>query len=384
MRVNPNVRTFRAITTGVLLLGASIGAVAITAPAEAGGTGALQARTTTLPNRSPLSDRELSSRIASRATVTAYSSSIVAYDGHTYSYRIVGKNPAVHQTSPTTSVRVTIIPTIVTFTASGNVYDPTSTACSDGATPVSRTVNSPIFHTHAYSPGGVNVGTVQYTDMLQRSQFWNFVKPGAVNPNYHLTLTSGSGGTLHVNVTGFPESGTGCSRLGEIGINEWDSLLRSVMSNPTAHGLTGIVPTRLPLFLVHNVVFTQNGCCILGYHSATGSQTYSTVDYDTTGRFGTSARDVSILSHEVAEWADDPFVNNATPRWGHVGQVSGCQGNLENGDPLTGHTQTVKLGGFTYHPQELAFFGWFYGPDQGVAHRFSTNGTFTRHSTPCT
>jgi hypothetical protein len=56
---------------------------------------------------------------------------------------------------------------------------------------------------------------------------------------------------------------------------------------------------------------------------------------------------------------DDPLVNNATPAWGNIGQVTGCQSNLEVGDPLTGTAFTATLNGFTYHPQELVFFSWF-------------------------
>ena len=57
---------------------------------------------------------------------------------------------------------------------------------------------------------------------------------------------------------------------------------------------------------------------------------------------------------------DDPLVNNATPPWGHIGQVSGCQANLENGDPLSGTIIPISMNGFTFHPQELAFSSWFY------------------------
>ena len=39
----------------------------------------------------------------------------------------------------------------------------------------------------------------------------------------------------------------------------------------------------------------------------------------------------------------------------------------------------------TYHPQELAFFSWFYGPDTstGVNDTFSFSGTFTRPAPLC-
>ncbi len=70
----------------------------------------------------------------------------------------------------------------------------------------------------------------------------------------------------------------------------------------------------------------------------------------------------------MAEWQNDPSTVNPTPAWGHIGQVTGCQSNLEVGDPLSGTSTTIKLGGFTYHPQELAFFSWFYHqkPSLGV------------------
>ena len=111
---------------------------------------------------------------------------------------------------------------------------------------------------------------------------------------------------------------------------------------------------------------------MLGYHnslntSAGAAQTYGLSMYDNSGEF-TGSSDISALSHEVGEWQNDPNTVNPTPAWGHIGQVSGCQSNLEVGDPLSGTTFSDALGGFTYHPQELAFFSWFYHqrPSLGV------------------
>jgi hypothetical protein len=94
------------------------------------------------------------------------------------------------------------------------------------------------------------------------------------------------------------------------------------------------------------------------------------------------------MTHEIGEWMDDPLVdgvNNNTKPWGHIGQVTGCQANLEVGDPLSGTLQPTSLGGTTWHPQELAFFSWFYhqNPSLGVNGWFSSNGTFTRDADPC-
>jgi hypothetical protein len=93
--------------------------------------------------------------------------------------------------------------------------------------------------------------------------------------------------------------------------------------------------------------------------------------------------DVSILSHEIGEWMNDPQLLNFTPAW-LVG--SGCQGNYEVGDPLNGRLMPpVKMSnGFTYHLQELAFFSWFYrlSPSGGVNGWYSDNGSLTSDAGP--
>ena len=134
-----------------------------------------------------------------------------------------------------------------------------------------------------------------------------------------------------------------------------------------------------------------NGCCILGYHSVFSSpvQTYGVMDFDTTGAFnqaGSTTADVSVSSHEINEWVNDPLGNNGTPAWGNIGQVSGCQFNFEVGDPLSGTLfPNVTLNSFTYHMQELAFFSWFYGAPSIGTHiaEFSNNDTFTTEAAAC-
>ena len=68
-----------------------------------------------------------------------------------------------------------------------------------------------------------------------------------------------------------------------------------------------------------------------------------------------------------------------------IGQVSGCQTNFEVGDPLSGTTFADTVGSFTYHPQELAFFSWFYhsSPSLGVNGWYSNQGKFTASATKC-
>jgi hypothetical protein len=156
----------------------------------------------------------------------------------------------------------------------------------------------------------------------------------------------------------------------------------------------GLNGSQFPLFVFYNAVMSQgyssnlNDCCILGYHNALGSgQTYGVTEFEGRNQtlFGGVA-DVSTMSHEINEWTQDPLGTNPTPAWGNIGQVAGCQGNYEVGDPLSGKLLplTVMSNGFSYHLQELAFYSWFYGgPSLGVNGWYSDHGTFTKAASAC-
>ena len=194
---------------------------------------------------------------------------------------------------------------------------------------------------------------------------------------------------LNVPTIAAAEATTVCGthKLGVIDINYLDFAIRQYITGKLGPAAT----TTFPLFLLDNVVMyigNSSGCCVLGYHDAMTNagrlQTFGVAMYDKSGDFRGSA-DTSVLSHEVAEWMDDPTGTNPTKPWGHVGQVSGCQDNLEVGDPLSGTGITDTLNGKKYHLQELAFFSWFYhsSPSLGVNGWFSTNGTFKTAAKPC-
>ena len=194
--------------------------------------------------------------------------------------------------------------------------------------------------------------------------------------------------------TGAGQAGTGISRAGAVQIGRVARRPRIADGEPHLPSLKsqGVNSSTFPFFLVHNAVEyvgTASNCCVLGYHSAFnpsgGVQTYGIGDYDNSGTFGAAFQDVTAMSHEVAEWQNDPSGVNPTPAWGHTGQVTNCQKNLEVGDPLTGNVYNVNLNGFTYHPQELAFFSWFYHqtPSLGVNGWYSDQGTFKTPAKAC-
>ena len=310
----------------------------------------------------------------------------------TFTYTIVGKNPAVHVTNPSTTVTAEIVPLIMKF--GGHTWDPTKVdSCDAGASALTRTQKSPIVVAQAHSFGGTSVGSTQVTDAFQRAEFWKFAKPGGVNPGFHVKLAFKTLPAVTVNVplAQAATAGIGCGNglLGAANINWLDPHLQNVVIPSLAS--QGVGTTTFPIFLLHNFVEyigNTSQCCVLGYHNtfnaSGGAQTYGLAMYDNSGAFSGSS-DISALSHEVGEWQNDPNTVNPTPSWGNIGQVSGCQANLEVGDPLSGTTFNDTLNGFTYHPQELAFFSWFYhqSPSLGVNGWFSDQGTFKTFAAPC-
>lgn len=311
--------------------------------------------------------------------------------GTKYKITMVGKDPFKRQANPVTTVPTQIIPIALTFTGTGHVYDPTvaDPDCLGGASALSRTLDSPVFKSRSYTLGGTKVGKGQFVDAFQRASFWKQTKPTGINPGYHVKLAVSVLPTMNFSVTG-TEVAAVCGRLGKMDVGAFDALLVTHLADFAAEGVDS---TKFPLLLLSNVVLyegTPAQCCILGFHAAIdnpfdgGVQTLAVADYDSTQQFG-GIGDIGIVTHEVGEWMDDPTGLNPTPSWGNTGQVSGCQANLEVGDPLTGTEMQVTTSGIVYHPQEMAFASWFYGltPSGGINGWYSMNGTFTAPAAPC-
>jgi hypothetical protein len=309
----------------------------------------------------------------------------------TLTYRMVGNDPFVVEAKPSTTIKVTLIPVVIKF-SNGDTWDPTAIDSCDTQSALTRTQNSPIFNAQKWKFGGTSVGKAQYVDAFQRANFYSQTNPSGLNPGYHVKLAPTTHATLTLNVpdADAAEAADACGngKLGAVEINYLDGQLQSYITGT----LGSAASTTFPLFLLGNVVEyigTKSNCCVLGYHNAMTNagqfQTYGLSMYDNSGDF-TGSADISALSHEVGEWMNDPSGINPTKPWGHIGQVAGCQNNLEVGDPLSGTTITDTLNGKTYHAQELAFFSWFYhsAPSLGVNGWFSSNGTLTTSAAPCT
>lgn len=314
---------------------------------------------------------------------------------------IVGTLP----TDPTiTVIPVDIIPIVLNITQGEVFYSFDPTQGDSGCLPPSSTAlslfsNSPFFGALHISMNGVSLGITQYLDAFQRAEL------AYADPNHRTYLSPRNFPTLTISLS-VPEGGGDlatvrnvlgqCGSSGSVNPQDKQVLIDSQFLDGIVRnyiGVRGIPPSELAFFLLYNsAISTPNTCCVYGYHGSTDGtlslpgHTYVVADFE--GRNGTiasSLADVSIITHELAEWANDPSGQNPA-LWGNIGQVSGCQNTLEVGDPLTGTlAPSITLNGFTYHFQELAFLSWFVGdhPSQGVGGKYSSNGTFSGYAQPC-
>jgi hypothetical protein len=325
--------------------------------------------------------RESTEKAAPRLALPSFSSSIVAR-GKLYKFTMVGSNPFLRNAKKVT-IPVQIIPVRFDF-PDGTVLDPAapSSGCGGSGTPLDLTLQSPLFQDADYGEGGR-----QFVEEIRRLELWSYVGPGRLNPGYSVRLSVSSPVSIHVTLPqGYPTKTAPCGRKGLIDIPVWNEVLRQVMPQLRK---VGVSPKTFPIFLVLNVATdVGDGFVADGFHTWinwSGVQTLGVVSYDTS-KSNPALKDVAALSHEIAEWYDDPLVNNPTPPWGHLGQVDGCQANLEVGDPLTGSLFEIDMpNGFTYHPQETAFFSWFYNqvPSLGVNGLYSSGGSFTAPAGLC-
>jgi hypothetical protein len=335
----------------------------------------------------------------------------------TYTITMAGSDPRLGGTS---EIHTVIIPLKMTFVAAGhdlsslvnqgyagfvpNVYNHTF----DGTTKVAQTLASPEFTDFSY-PAVLGGDTGQNGDVYLRAQFNKIASSyhvklvnDAVLPTVTLDVPSAKGIAYERPVPEWRQANGLQTNLELTGLAEstWFSTqLQSLM------GSLQIDSTTVPIFLTDNVLLYTKGpgagylnCCILGYHGAgmpighgAGSakgqgaqpvQTFMYSAYVTPGTYSgflsdylvnprsapaptRGLSDIHALSHEVGEFLDDPFVNNAVLPWKSLTATQyPCTGVLEVGDPvvgvwygLNGNTDANAYG--QWHPEDLVFAQWF-------------------------
>ncbi len=328
-----------------------------------------------------------------------------ATNGVTYGYNMVGANPNTCVGAEcSVTIEVDITPIIVNI--GGRTFS--------GADVLAATLASPQFATNDYGstpfatakgafplapafirgPGGVlsqgDAGNMlQLQDATMRAQF------NKTGSNYHLILHPNVLPAVVINVPQHQGTLLQSSRgvvFADVDIGWWSSQINNL--------LTSADPTHLPIYLTNNV-FLYDGndignCCVIGYHGtkATGNgggstnsngnakvQTFAWASWVQPGIYarpdgGTdwALQDIHALSHEIAEWADDPFVNNTVQPWlTPTAPQYGCTTVMETGDPVVGigfamgHNTfqqgpnpngTQSADGY-YHPEDEVFLPWF-------------------------
>jgi hypothetical protein len=321
-------------------------------------------------------------------TVPHWSSSFTDPTNHlTYRVTMVGSDPRLGHS---TTVATRIIPLKFKFVAGAqdlsvlNIpplhYFPTALAVSmNGADNVADTIASPIF-TPANFPISGDSG-VQFGDAFARAQF------GKVGTGYHVIL--GQPRVAETVTIKVPER-DGVAVLNPVGV-----LLGRVDATWFRQRLAALIedmnlkPTTLPIFLTNNVVLYSGAnylhCCTLGGHGA-GSpasnapvslegkdkiRTFVYAAYITPNSFShfpapfAGLSDIHSLSHEVAEWIDNPFGINLVPPYQIPTAPPGaCSSDLETGDVLAGVWFPMPgnpdlAAGSVWHPQDEAFLNWF-------------------------
>ena len=406
-------RSLGAVTTATALIVASGVGSAEPAPTAASAPGPGLPPLVSTTNWKPrylalkhwtLGVSDLRVQAASGLTVPFWTTTVKSpLDKKTYTTSMVGSSPFA---ATKTNAVVSYVPLIGRLHfAGGFILDPTKPGNCDPVPPATRFFASPMFAPATFVSNGVNVsagvaGGAQFASAFQRANYYALIK----GTQFGMTLKA-SAKPLVVDITIPATAGQAiameahCPKqnkfvtFGEAEISFYDAIVQKVIA-------THSKPNQLPILLTYNFVMTAPGappCCVLGYHSAVssaaGTRTYSVGSYIDPGIFSGVDDDV-VWSHEIGEWMDDPFVQAAvtgggsddlTPAWGNTGQVTGCQNNLEVGDPLSGTEWSMKgAGGFLYHFQDLAFRDWFYRtPSNGTGKKYSLVGGFTTAQGKC-
>jgi hypothetical protein len=321
-------------------------------------------------------------------------------NGITYGYNMVGANPATCTGQDCdVTVEVDITPVVVRIdglTFSGNDV-------------LQATLDSPLFTANDYGStlaatnGGFKMGAggvlsqgdsgtrLQLQDATMRAQF-NLASPGS---SYHLRLHPNILPAVTIDVPSshgtLLQSGRG-TVFADIDIGWWSAHVNNLVTKTD--------PTHLPLYLTDSVMLYSGkdpgNCCVIGYHGtrAVGAgggstnsngnavvHTFAWASWVPPGLYARpdggvywALQDIHALSHEIAEWADDPFVNNTVQPWlTPTAPQYGCSAYLETGDPVVGigfamGTNTFDQGpnpngsqsaDGAYHPEDEVLLPWF-------------------------
>jgi hypothetical protein len=261
-----------------------------------------------------------------------------------------------------------------------------------------------------YAPTALNTGVTQWLDDYQRGSFWSTVS--TTSPGYHLLLDPS-------DVPAVPLHVPAAQGITFFNLNT-NRTVGAVTGDWFRHQLLGLLsslqvsPTTLAVFVPYNTYVTdQNpndclrppGCApAAGFHSAAVSNTnphaintFAYAAYQDAGTLSPYNWSTYGLSHEILEWAADPFVHssriqgqgaflaNTAPAWSSPYWFGGsvCSPVLEVADPLFGWYLNVPPD--QHFLSDGAFLSWFarQSPSTGFGGLYDMAGIFSTYSTAC-
>jgi hypothetical protein len=401
--------TCRHVFSSIAVAAAIVPLVALALSAQSGAAiqtiddSALQVMTTTVGGAPVLR--------TTRTVAHWWGSTVDPHNGVTYGYNMVGADPnncSGSGCSVTIDADITPLNVIVggmSFDGSDVVAptlaSPQFTLENYGSTPFATAAGSfPSAPAFVRGPGGVlsqgdSAQLLQLQDATMRAQF----NKTGTSSSYHLILNPIVHPAVTIVVPGnkgiLLQSGRGVI-FADVNIQWWATRIQNLNSS-----LSYTDPTHLPIYLTSDVVnfigTDPFNCCVIGFHgagivpgNAIGSvngkgnqpvQTYAWASYLSPGIYarpngGTdwALQDIHALSHEIAEWSDDPFINNTVEPWlTPTAPQYGCTDILETGDPVVAIGFAIGVNRFRqgpnpngtqsadtfYHPEDEVYLPWF-------------------------
>ncbi|MBV8306322.1 MAG: hypothetical protein JO274_02475, partial [Gammaproteobacteria bacterium] len=307
-------------------------------------------------------------RIASQGRTFPTFSSSFTVNGVTYPFTMIGHPPASGQRAFIKSVIIPLRMNFVGFGPNGDQshsFDPTPA--------VTNILGSPLYVPTSW-PGGF---FGQFVESMQRAAFWNLmdrdhewhVQMGRpkVLPAIDIEVTPE---TAPSPATGGLMQDANGNFFGDVLFDFMDAQIQTILE------LLDLGDDTVPIFVTDGVTNQA-----LGYHNAAlitdegGTahlQTYIFTSWLDPAAVPPILADVSTFNHELAEWTNDPFGNNAAPTWMFptipTDPIAVCGDNpfLEVGDPQGNGPNfadfpqaNVPIAGVTYHLQQLVLWQWF-------------------------
>jgi hypothetical protein len=297
--------------------------------------------------------------VQDRVISVPHFSSSFAFQGKTFPFTVIGKKP---QNGQTTRIPTEIIPIALFF--EGYVDEQGNPFVMDIGPRLNHVLNSPNFRVASYPSGDT-----QFGDAIQRAEFFH-----SMSPDWHTLLEEPK--VLRPVSIDVPRGSATLYRMRSSGavfavVDEgfFISQLNTIIQ------LENLDVNALPIALTANIFLAPAGdirkCCVLGFHTSFDAgerdnlqlvQTFVWASWADAGIFGNAVSDVTAISHEISEWFNDPFSTNLVPDWQFPIAATGCQNNLETGDPLSPFAHAsfpVVIDDFIYHPQNEALLQWF-------------------------